>query len=61
MNTNQVKGRIYKLGLKNKEVAEKLGYTPEHFSSVINGRRNISLKKLEELADILGCSVKSLL
>lgn len=61
MNTNYIKGRIYQLGLKNYEVAKKLDYTPQHFSAIINGRDNISIKKLEELADVLGCNVKRLL
>lgn len=39
-------------GLKNKDIAEKLNYTPQQISYIINGKRNLTANVAVQLADL---------
>ncbi len=47
---------IKKRGLTQKEVAEKLGITAIYLNRMLTGRSNLTLKKIEQIANILGVS-----
>lgn len=41
-------------GVKQNDLAERLGVTSQYISGVVTGRLTVSLKRLEEIAGILG-------
>lgn len=53
INTLKIKGRIAELGLKQGDIASKLGLSPATVSQKINGLRPMSLDEAEKIADIL--------
>lgn len=48
-------------GIKQSELAERLGVTSQYISGVCTGRLSISFKRLNEIAEILGVEALSLL
>ncbi|MGN0629982.1 MAG: helix-turn-helix domain-containing protein [Ruminococcus sp.] len=50
-----------KLGITQKELANKLGVTPNAISQWENGVRNPSLENVKRLADILHCTTDDIL
>ncbi|MFZ5989404.1 MAG: helix-turn-helix domain-containing protein [Bacillota bacterium] len=41
-------------GMKNYEFAYKIKISPQHMSAIVNGKSNLSLKKLGMICDVLG-------
>lgn len=54
MNSQLVKRRIEKLGLKKSHVAKKIGITNVMLSYYLNGKKNLSEEKSRELFKYLG-------
>ena len=56
---NVVTGEFYKWMLRNNfkktDVAEKLGKSNAAITSLLSGDRNLTLDKLVELSDVIGC------
>lgn len=65
MNLHEILGeniakRRKKLGLSQKQMAERLGVTPEAVTRIEKGRIALKLTRLEAIARILQCSVSAL-
>lgn len=48
-------------GVKQNDLAEKLGVTSQYISGIVTGRLGVSLKRLYEIAEILDVEPVSLL
>lgn len=48
----RIKECMKKCGLSQKEVAQKINYTPQHLSYVLNGRRNLTADMAKSLANL---------
>ena len=48
-------------GLKQSEVAEKVGITQPTYSNIENGKRNPTVKTLRKIAKVLGVQISDLL
>lgn len=48
-------------GLTQKAFADKLGTSPQYVSAICSGKLTASVKKLQEIADLLGVSLYDLL
>ena len=49
-----------KMGVSCAELAARLGVTRQTINNIVNGRRNVTVSKLHDIADALGVSVKDL-
>jgi len=56
VRTAQIKALLREKNLLQKDLAVRIGYTPEHFNNIIHNRREIKLnpQKAPALAEILG-------
>lgn len=57
MEINKIRGErlrslLKKYGMEQQELAEKLGYTKEHISYIINGKRNLTQDAAESIVKI---------
>lgn len=58
----QINVLLAKKKLKSKDVAEKIGITPQNFSVLVNDRaKGIKFSTLERLCEILDCTPGDLL
>lgn len=44
MNTKALKCKMIEKGLNNVELAKRIGVTPQHFSTILNGKCQLTLK-----------------
>jgi len=51
---NNLKRIIQEKGLRNSFIANKMGITPCGLSQILNGKRGLSIKRADQLAEILG-------
>lgn len=49
----QLKDRIERSGLKKKNIAEKIGVTPNFLSMCISGTRRLSDEKIQKLKELV--------
>jgi len=54
----QIASKLDKEGLKQKDLAERLGKSPGWISRIINSPTNFSVKKLVELGSVLGLQLE---
>lgn len=43
-----------RLGIQKKELADRVGITPQHLSGIISGKKNPSLQLLKKMSEIFG-------
>lgn len=43
-----------KQGLKQKDLAERMGVTPQYISKILKGKENLSLQTISKLEEVLG-------
>ena len=60
MEVFRIKEILDQKGWKAKELADKLGTTPQYVSGIIRGEASISIPRLQEIADILGVTIPEL-
>lgn len=60
MEVFRIKEILDQKGWKAKELADKLGTTPQYVSGIIRGEASISFPRLQEIADILGVTIPEL-
>lgn len=53
----KLKALICSKGFKAEHVARKIGITPNYLSLIFSGKREPSLKVLEELCSVLECEI----
>lgn len=47
-------------GMTNADLQKKLGVSKQYISNIINGRQNVSVPKLQEIANALGVNISEL-
>lgn len=52
-----VKNLIRSKGLKSEYIARQIGITPNYLSNIFSGKREPSVKVLEDLSSILKCDI----
>jgi DNA-binding XRE family transcriptional regulator len=57
---NDLKGRIYGAGRRQREIATELGISEWHMTAIVTGRTDVSCKLKKQLAKILGCNVSDI-
>lgn len=62
MNTvnDNLKSIIKSNGLKQKYVAEKIGFTPQNFSNMLNGRKRFEIENVINICNTLGITPNEL-
>lgn len=60
MEVFRIKEILDQKGWKSKDLADKLGTSPQYVSGIIRGDFSISIPRLQEIADILGVSIPEL-
>ena len=54
---NKLKSVIALKGMKNKELAEKLGVSPQYLSRLLSGKIDLRLSTVKQIAEILEVSI----
>lgn len=49
-----IKRTMQQLGVTTKELAERMGKSPQNVSNIVNGGKNMSMNTLQQVADALG-------
>lgn len=57
----RVKTILKERGMTSKDLAEKMGVTPQQVSSIVNGGKSLSLNALIKVAGVLDVSVADLI
>lgn len=58
---SKLKIKRIEMGIKQKDLAQKVGITPQYLMTLENGRaKNPSIKLMKNLSDALGCGVQEL-
>ena len=60
MEVFRIKEILEQKGWKGKDLAERLGTSPQYVYGIIRGESSISIPRLKEIADILGVSISEL-
>ena len=60
MEVFRIKEILDQKGWKSKDLADKLGTSPQYVSGIIRGDFSISIPRLQEIADILEVSIPEL-
>lgn len=60
MEVFRIKEILDQKGWKSKDLAEKLGTSPQYISRIHRGDASISIPRLQEIADILGVTIPEL-
>jgi len=65
ITTNEIIGRniletLDAKGMKQIDLAERLGLTKQTINKILHGRKNISAQELKDISDALGVSMESL-
>ena len=55
-----LKARIYEAGLRQMEVADRVGISETALSLIVTGRRNANEKVKAKIAEVLGAEVEEL-
>lgn len=53
----KVKTLIRSRGLKSEYIARQIGITPNYLSNIFSGKREPSVKVLEDLCSVLNCDI----
>lgn len=56
----RIKEIMYEKRVTNTMMAQKLGVTPQYISTVINGKKNISIAKLKKMSEVLDVPIIAL-
>ena len=51
---------LLKMEVSNAELARRLGVTRQTVNNMVNGRRDVTVSKLHEIANVLGIRVRDL-
>lgn len=60
MEIFRIKEILEQKGWKGKDLADKLGTSPQYVYGIIRGESSISIPRLQEIANILGVSISEL-
>ena len=61
MLKNRISEVLNAKGMQKKEFARMLGVTPQYISGICSGALRVSLKKYEDIADMLGVSLDDII
>ncbi|MEG2415915.1 MAG: helix-turn-helix transcriptional regulator [Romboutsia sp.] len=61
LEKNKIKSMRILIGIKQKDMAKKLGVSPQYLSRLESGKIDLKISTLKQIADILGISVSKLI